>query len=451
MNTPQKSGFSTPSKPSNRGDRFIARRAHFDADLAHFQLTGDENQFRNDCSASSPKVDEYKRQLASALLDQPEGGKKASKILHFKEVAPEPKASHNNSNLKVLYTQNKTKDASAAPRKFARHIPTQPHKILDAPEFVDDYYLNLLSWGSNNCLAVALANSLYLWNATSGDIQCLFETNDAENNITALSWVKDGNYLAIGLNNSEVQLWDTERAKLVRTMKGHLARVSALDWNGHILSSGSRDTNIINHDVRIAQHVVSTLEGHTQEICGLKWSPDGTQLASGANDNLVKIWSPNFENQFTLDQHQAAVKALAWCPFQRNLLATGGGSADRTIRFWNTTNGVCLNSIDTYSQVCALEWSKHEKEIVSAHRFSQNQISVWKYPSMVKLADLTGHTSRVLAMAQSPDGETIVSASGDETLRFWKCLGSNEIRSSSGASASSGKVDKSVLSSVNLR
>ena len=49
-------------------------------------------------------------------------------------------------------------------------------------------------------------------------------------------------------------------------------------------------------------------------------------------------------------------------------------------------------------------------------------LSQWKYPSMVKVAELTGHTSRVLHMAQSPDGKTIVSAAADETLRFWNIL-----------------------------
>ena len=54
--------------------------------------------------------------------------------------------------------------------------------------------------------------------------------------------------------------------------------------------------------------------------------------------------------------HAAAVKALAWCPFQSNLLASGGGTADRSIKFWNTHTGALLNSIDTGSQVC---WRPH--------------------------------------------------------------------------------------------
>ncbi|CDY71065.1 BnaCnng71150D, partial [Brassica napus] len=77
------------------------------------------------------------------------------------------------------------------------------------------------------------------------------------------------------------------------------------------------------------------------------------------------------------------------------------------------------SSIDTGSQVCNLAWSKNVNELVSTHGYSQNQIIVWKYPTMSKVATLTGHTYRVLYLAVSPDGQTIVTGAGDETLRFW--------------------------------
>lgn len=164
---------------------------------------------------------------------------------------------------------------------------------------------------------------------------------------------------------------------------------------------------IINNDVRIRSHIVSTYRGHRQEVCGLKWSSSGMHLASGGNDNLVNIWSAsmapsNSSNQWLhrLEDHSAAVKALSWCPFQSNLLASGGGMGDHHIRFWNTNTGACLNSVDTGSQVCSLLWSTHERELLSAHGFSDNQLTLWKYPSMVKIADLEGHTSRVLSMAK---------------------------------------------------
>ena len=52
-----------------------------------------------------------------------------------------------------------------SPQKLMRQIPSAPSRILDAPDIVDDYYLNLISWSSANVLAVALGPSVYLWNA----------------------------------------------------------------------------------------------------------------------------------------------------------------------------------------------------------------------------------------------------------------------------------------------
>ena len=75
--------------------------------------------------------------------------------------------------------------------------------------------------------------------------------------------------------------------------------------------------------------------------------------------------------------------------------------------------------VTEYVKVCNLAWSKHSSELVSTHGYSQNQILVWKYPSLVQVAKLTGHSSRVLYLAISPDGEAIVTGAGDETLRFW--------------------------------
>jgi WD40 repeat protein len=49
--------------------------------------------------------------------------------------------------------------------------------------------------------------------------------------------------------------------------------------------------------------------------------------------------------------HTAAVKALAWCPWQRHTLASGGGTADRTLRVWNTADGSNVKCVDTGSQV----------------------------------------------------------------------------------------------------
>ena len=96
----------------------------------------------------------------------------------------------------------------------------------------------------------------------------MMETEEEGNHITSVKWGGGGAYLAIGLNDSSVQLWDGEACQQVRTMHGHKGRVGALAWNEHLVSSGSRDTTVVNHDVRIAQHNVATIRSHHQEVCG---------------------------------------------------------------------------------------------------------------------------------------------------------------------------------------
>jgi cell division cycle protein 20 (cofactor of APC complex) len=223
-------------------------------------------------------------------------------------------------------------------------------------------------------------------------------------------------------------------------MNGHSSRITSLAWNKHILSSGSRDTTIVHHDVRIQNHVTAKLMAHKQEVCGLAWSHDGKTLASGGNDNLLCLWDASISDskyaetpRSILTEHQAAVKALAWCPFERNVLASGGGTADRCIKFWNASSGALLNSVDTGSQVCSLVWSQTDKELLSSHGYSENQLCLWKYPSMVRVKELTGHTARVLHMAASPNGQTVVSAAADETLRFWNVFAGTKSKKMSNA------------------
>ncbi|EES06634.1 hypothetical protein BDA96_04G128300 [Sorghum bicolor] len=422
---PYMPSLSTGSRnPSAKcyGDRFIPDRSAMDMDVAQYLLTEPRKDKENAAAAASPSKEMYRRLLAEKLLNN------RTRILAFRNKPPEPE----NVSATIAASAHHAK-----PAKQRRHIPQSAERTLDAPELVDDYYLNLLDWGSNNVLSIALGDTVYLWDASTGSTSELVTIDEDSGPITSVSWAPDGKHIAVGLNSSDVQLWDTSSNRLLRTLRGvHEARVGSLAWNNSILTTGGMDGKIVNNDVRIRNHVVQTYEGHSQEVCGLKWSGSGQQLASGGNDNLLHIWDVSMassmpsagRNQWLhrLEDHTAAVKALAWCPFQSNLLATGGGGSDRCIKFWNTHTGACLNSVDTGSQVCALLWNKNERELLSSHGFTQNQLTLWKYPSMVKMAELTGHTSRVLFMAQSPDGCTVASAAADETLRFWNVFGAPE-------------------------
>lgn len=326
----------------------------------------------------------------------------------------------------------------------ARKISRIPFKVLDAPCLKDDFYLNLVDWSSRNVLAVGLGCCVYLWSAHTSVVTKLCELKFG-GPICSVSWSLNGTELAIGTAAGLVQLWDTTACKLIRTMTGHTARVGCLTWNTSLLSSGGRDSHIFNRDLRTRESYVQKWSAHKHEVCGLKWSPDDAQLASGGNDNKLLIWNLHGSSgsnsdtntpRITYNQHSAAVKAIAWSPHSRGILASGGGTQDKKIRFWNTAKsgigtddaGIVhapISQVDTGSQVCNLAWSKNVNEIVSTHGYSQNQIVVWKYPSLSKVATLTGHALRVLYLAVSPSGESIVTGAGDETLRFWNVFPGN--------------------------
>lgn len=311
----------------------------------------------------------------------------------------------------------------ATPQKRKRKIGKVPFKVLDAPSLQDDFYLNLVDWSSQNVLAVGLGSCVYLWSACTSKVTKLCDLASSEDVVTSVSWTQRGTHLAVGTNRGEIQLWDATKCARVRTMGGHSLRIGTLSWNGPALASGSRDRTVCLRDARAPGDTTARLAAHKQEVCGLKWSFDEPcRLASGGNDNKLLVWDVKNHSRplWRFAEHAAAVKAIAWSPHQHGLLASGGGTADRCIRFWNASNGAALDCTDTGSQVCNLAWSRNCNEIVSTHGYSLNQIVVWRYPSMTKVATLTGHTYRVLYLAVSPDGSTIVTGAGDETLRFWQ-------------------------------
>ena len=63
-----------------------------------------------------------------------------------------------------------------------------PYKVLDAPELADDFYLNLVDWGSANVLAVGLGDSVYLWNSQTGGVDQL--TKFEGDQVTSVGWIQ---------------------------------------------------------------------------------------------------------------------------------------------------------------------------------------------------------------------------------------------------------------------
>ncbi|CAJ0632083.1 6293_t:CDS:2 [Entrophospora sp. SA101] len=216
-----------------------------------------------------------------------------------------------------------------------RIISANPELVLDAPRMINDYYLNLLDWSNKNMVAVGLDKNAFA-NTSSG-------ARIIDNKISSLSWSEDGDHLAdLGMK----------------------------------------------HDVRLARHKFAELHDNTSEVCGLKWRSDDEQLASGGNnDNKVNIWDAKSSiPKFIKTDHKDS--AIAWCLWQRILLATGEGAADQQIYFLNTD----------------------ASEVLSIHEYPSFRFIIWKYPSLKKIIDVKdAHENRILQSALSPEGEIVAT------------------------------------------
>jgi cell division cycle protein 20 (cofactor of APC complex) len=326
---------------------------------------------------------------------------------------------------------------------------------LDAPGLRADYYLNLLSWSAADVVSIALHRKVFLYHPSSGlvEIGARIPRVDVENGppdasqyISAVSWSPNGKYLTVGTSSGCLQIWDSETSQLVRTIRnqatldehGMPVRIGSLGWAGNcspLVASGSRSGALICHDVRIRNAMVHmSPRGHEQEICGLAWrhskgSTDhsGLVLASGGNDNLVRLWDLRMGLRVSRAEytaHGSAVKAISWSPWQPNLLATGGGTLDRQICVWNTLTDSNIAKADTGAQVTALVWSPHGPfhEIIATHGFPDPRISIWSFPKLRQIGEIKGSGSRFLGAALGPDNSRIVTISSDEKLQFWRCF-----------------------------
>lgn len=304
----------------------------------------------------------------------------------------------------------------------AKKIPTAPERVLDAPNIVDDFYLNLVAWSLTNLIAIGLEDTVYVWNASSGLVGLLCELLVL---VTSLKWSDDGSYISVGKDDGSIEIWDIETNARLRTLTCSSSRVASHSWLQHLLASGSKEGTIYQSDVRVSSHLVGKLENtHVAEICGIEYRADGQQFCLGGNDNVVAIWDArSSEPLFKKTNHRAAVKAMAWCPFQNLLLATGGGTSDKNIHFWNTGTGARVNLIETESQISSLNWGYAKGtgfEVVATHGYPLNNISLYNYPTLQKTGEVSrAHDSRILNGCLSPDGMTLATVAGDENLKFW--------------------------------
>lgn len=156
-----------------------------------------------------------------------------------------------------------------------------------------------MDWSSKNIIAISLENAVYTWNAKTNEAIKLAEY-PANQLVSSVSWNPRGILLATGDELGEIQIFDTEKSKILRQFTNHAHRVGTISWNNfNVFASGSRDSKICISDLRCQKGKITEFIGHKQEVCGTKWSIDESYLASGGNDNKVYIWSLKMQNEIS--------------------------------------------------------------------------------------------------------------------------------------------------------
>lgn len=305
-----------------------------------------------------------------------------------------------------------------------RNPPKFPYKTLEAPGLKDDFYVDLLDWSSLNSLTVGLGNTICSWDASSSRLKKAIEL--PRDFISALKFSSAGYHLAVGTDKGSAIVFDTQTNQRVHCYSLKYGRIGTLSWNSSVLTAGTQAGAIVHFDARVPAPF-KVIFVHDQEICKVKWSPSGRILATGSNDSSVNVWDLGSSKPTGhLVGHTSAVKAVDWSPYYSEILVTGGGTNDQSIRLWDTHCFSELYRVDSGSQVCGLLFSLNSNEIVSTHGYNQNSMSLWSGVNLQKQGTLAGHSKRVLFSCLSPSGETLVTGGGDETLKFWRLFPTHE-------------------------
>jgi WD40 repeat protein len=210
---------------------------------------------------------------------------------------------------------------------------------------------------------------------------------------------------------------DAPVSALRRVLSGHSGPVHAvaLSHDGTWLASGGDDEKVRVWD-RNTGTISAILTGHSGWVHAVAVSPDGTWLASGGRDHTIRIWDRATEAAVaTLTGHSSWVYTVAVSP-DGAWLASGG--RDRTVRIWDRATGALRFTLGGHAgAVYAVAISPDGTWLASAGL--DRTVRVWDRATGALTATLTGHTDAVQAVAISPDGTWLATGSRDHTVRIW--------------------------------
>lgn len=159
-------------------------------------------------------------------------------------------------------------------------------------------------------------------------------------------------------------------------------------------------------------------QGHYFDVNCLAYSPDSQLLATGADDNKIKVWTVSSGFCFvTFSEHTNAVTALHFMPSNHCLLSA---SLDGTVRAWDLFRYRNFRTFvtPTPKQFVSLA-ADQSGEVICAGTLDSFEIFVWSMKTGRLLDVLSGHEGPVHGLMFSPTNAVLASSSWDKTVRLW--------------------------------
>ncbi|KAH8691808.1 NACHT and WD40 domain protein [Talaromyces proteolyticus] len=217
---------------------------------------------------------------------------------------------------------------------------------------------------------------------------------------------------------------------VLQTLEGHSGSVQSVAFSrdGQMVASGSNDNTVKLWDTKTGTEL-QTLKGHWESVQSVAFSPDGQMVASGSWDDTIKLWDTKTGTELqTLKGHSESVYSVA---FSRDGQMVASGSWDDTIKLWDTKTGTELQTLKGHSEsVHSVAFSRDSQMVASGS--GDHTIKLWDMKTGTELQTLKGHSGLVYSVAFSRDGQMVASGSNDNTIKLWDTKTGTELQTLKG-------------------
>jgi len=280
---------------------------------------------------------------------------------------------------------------------------------------------------SGKTLFTGTYESIKQWDVAGKKLTATLKVRSGYAKCLAIS--ADGKTLIAG-HYQGITAWNTETHKRLFTLKGHRGYVTdiAFSPNEELLASSSEDGSIRLWNIGSDRKETGRFEGHDHPVNGIAFSPDGKTLASAGGDvtrvtkkGEVILW--NVADQKLLHkivEHKRAATGVRFAPKGDRLIST---SEDTTVNIYDIETGKPLKFFGAHIRPTTSAVFVAEGKVVvtgSGGRMQGgNELIAWEIDSGEIHAKFEGHKDKVTALAVSPDGKTLATASIDKTAALW--------------------------------